>query len=91
MSTKNILRSHFKKSQWYSSLALSVLVLPYAQARTLNSGETETITSSSPVESWQVAVDSVLNVNGATTQDITMEGGTLNTNGGVTAQIDATE
>ncbi|MDR7283024.1 outer membrane autotransporter protein [Pseudomonas corrugata] len=89
MSTKNILRSHFKKSQWYSSLALSVLVLPYAQARTLNSGETETITSSSPVESWQVAVDSVLNVNGATTQDITMEGGTLNTNGGVTAQIDA--
>jgi len=71
-------------------VALSVLVVPYAQARTLNQGETETLSPFSPIESWQIVTDSLLNLDaGATTQDITMEGGTLNSNGGFTAQIDA--
>lgn len=90
MWTKDVSFSHLNKGTWCSLVALSVLVVPYAQARTLNPGETETLSPVSSIESWQIVAGSTLNVDiGATTQDITMEGGTLNTNGGFTAQIDA--
>ncbi|MFP0198764.1 autotransporter outer membrane beta-barrel domain-containing protein [Pseudomonas sp. PHC1] len=72
-------------------LALFLLSLPHAQARALNPGELETILPSSAVESWHLANGSILTSNGASTLEITMQGGTLNANGGQTQQIDAVD
>ncbi|MFJ7796196.1 autotransporter outer membrane beta-barrel domain-containing protein [Pseudomonas sp. NPDC096950] len=79
-----------KDTKWrYPSFAVLFLVLPQAQARFLNPGETESISPSPAVESWQISPDATLTVNGAQTLDITIEGGTLNVNGGQTRQIEA--
>jgi outer membrane autotransporter protein len=79
-----------KDTKWrYPSFAVLFLVLPQAQARFLNPGETESISPSPTVESWQISPNATLTVNGAQTLDITIEGGTLNVNGGQTRQIEA--
>ena len=72
-------------------LALLLLSAPHAQAGVLDPDEMETILPSSAVESWELARRSILTSNGASTLDITIQGGTLNANGGQTQQIDAVD
>lgn len=75
----------------YPSVLALAFVIPYAQGRDLNPGETETISPSPTVESWRIAADATLNVNGADTLDIDVQAGTLNVNTGTTQQISATD
>lgn len=79
---------HCGRWQYPSVLALA-FVIPYAQARDLTPGETETISPSPTVESWLIAPDATLNVNGAETLDIDVQAGVLNVNTGTTQQISA--
>ncbi|NUT86372.1 autotransporter outer membrane beta-barrel domain-containing protein [Pseudomonas corrugata] len=80
--------SKVQGGRWrYPSVLALAFVIPYAEGRVLVPGETETISPSPVVESWLIAPDATLNVNGADTLNIDVQSGRLNVNTGSTQQI----
>ncbi|MFJ2484612.1 autotransporter outer membrane beta-barrel domain-containing protein [Pseudomonas sp. NPDC087639] len=80
-----------RMSRWSPFLLLILVCTPAAQARVLNPGENETLSATSPIESWSFGTGSTLTVNGADTLDIRADGGTLVVNGGKIQEVQAND
>lgn len=60
---------------------------PQTHAALIENGDTVTIDASAPSDSYTLRTDATLNINGATTQEITSDHSKLNINTGTTSQI----
>ncbi|PWE38174.1 autotransporter outer membrane beta-barrel domain-containing protein [Pseudomonas prosekii] len=79
----------YKPVSMASCLSLLILTTGNVCARSLDPGETETVTPGSAPEAWYIPPAAVLNLNGADALEIEVGRGTLNAQSATTAQIDA--